>query len=148
MYYLKTVHHSTYNALLQSVHFFKLDVDEYLYLEYKLKKHDGSWNKLKGITKTNHRDRNNNPKYALSLLALSAEETFSTEKYQVDCLTPREREVIQLLCLGKSKKHISEELNISYHTVHTHVKNIYSKLEVHKVSKLYMIAEKYGLLLN
>ncbi|MGB0868950.1 MAG: response regulator transcription factor [Flavobacteriales bacterium] len=147
LYYLKTVHFSTYNALLQSVHFFKSDDKEYLHLEYKLKKYDGTWNILKGVTKTIYRNTQKEPKYAISLLT-DVKETKSTEKYQIECLTPREREIIQLLCLGKSKKHISQELNISYHTVHTHVKNIYSKLEVHKISNLYRIAEKYGLLMN
>jgi len=147
LYYLKTVHFSTYNALLQSVHFFKSDDKEYLHLEYKLKKHDGTWNILKGVTKTIYRENKKGPKYAISLLT-DVKESKSTEKYQIECLTPREREIIQLLCLGQSKKHISQELNISYHTVHTHVKNIYSKLEVHKISNLYRIAEKYGLLMN
>ena len=46
-------------------------------------------------------------------------------------LTPRETEVLKGLCDGLSYKMIAEALFISETTVHTHIKNIYRKLEVH-----------------
>jgi DNA-binding NarL/FixJ family response regulator len=46
-------------------------------------------------------------------------------------LTTREREVLQHLVDGQSKKQIADALFVSYHTVDTHMKNIYMKLEVH-----------------
>lgn len=46
-------------------------------------------------------------------------------------LTEREREILQLLVNGTSKKHIADHLFISLHTVDTHLKNIYAKLHVH-----------------
>lgn len=48
-----------------------------------------------------------------------------------DCdLTGREKEVLQLLVLGKSYKMIAAELSITYVTVRFHMKNIYEKLHV------------------
>ena len=45
-------------------------------------------------------------------------------------LTKREKEVLTLLVKGYTKKEISKELFVSYHTIGTHVKNIYQKLNV------------------
>lgn len=45
-------------------------------------------------------------------------------------LTPRETEILQQVCVGKSYKMIAAELFISQETVHSHLKNIYRKLEV------------------
>jgi len=47
----------------------------------------------------------------------------------LDILTNREKQVFQCIEEGTSYKAISMKLNISRNTVHTHVKNIYSKLE-------------------
>ncbi|UCF64438.1 MAG: response regulator transcription factor [bacterium] len=46
-------------------------------------------------------------------------------------LTAREKEILQLLVDGLSKKHLADQLCISLHTVDTHLKNIYAKLHVH-----------------
>lgn len=46
-------------------------------------------------------------------------------------LTRREKELLQLLVEGMSKKHIAGSLNLSPHTIDTHLKNIYAKLHVH-----------------
>ncbi|SHF13379.1 response regulator [Flavisolibacter ginsengisoli] len=45
-------------------------------------------------------------------------------------LTPREKEILQLLVKGYSIKIIADELNISFDTARTHLKNIYPKLHV------------------
>ena len=46
-------------------------------------------------------------------------------------LTAREKEILQLLVDGHSKKHLADHLCISLYTVETHLKNIYAKLHVH-----------------
>ena len=51
----------------------------------------------------------------------------SLHNYQ---LTPKEKEVLSLMVQGKSIKMIADASDISYETVRTHVKNIYSKLHV------------------
>ncbi len=45
-------------------------------------------------------------------------------------LSPREREVLDLLAQGFLYKEIAEKLGISYETVHTHIRRIYEKLQV------------------
>ncbi len=47
-----------------------------------------------------------------------------------DSLSPREREILDLLAKGYSNKEIADTLSIAYLTVHTHVRNIYGKLQV------------------
>ena len=51
-------------------------------------------------------------------------------------LTPRERQVVQLLAEAKSNKEVASTLRISLHTVSTHRANIMRKLQVHSVSEL------------
>ena len=46
-------------------------------------------------------------------------------------LTAREKEVLALLVDGNTKSGIANKLYISYHTVDNHIRNIYSKLQVH-----------------
>jgi DNA-binding NarL/FixJ family response regulator len=46
-------------------------------------------------------------------------------------LTAREREVLRLLIEDHTQKEIADALFISPHTVDTHLRNIYRKLEVH-----------------
>ncbi len=49
---------------------------------------------------------------------------------QHDLLSAREYEVLLLLSNGDSYKMIGDKLNISFHTVNTHMKKIYEKLQV------------------
>ena len=50
-------------------------------------------------------------------------------------LTEKEKTVLSLLVNGLSYKMIAAEQNISYHTVNSHVKNIYEKLHVNSVAE-------------
>ena len=45
-------------------------------------------------------------------------------------LTAREQEVLELMAQGLLKKEIADRLTLSYHTVDTHLRNIYAKLHV------------------
>jgi two-component system nitrate/nitrite response regulator NarL len=47
-----------------------------------------------------------------------------------ECLTTREKQILQLIAAGKSNKHIARELNISDSTVKVHVKNLLRKLNL------------------
>jgi DNA-binding NarL/FixJ family response regulator len=49
---------------------------------------------------------------------------------EVDELTPREQEILQLLAKGCYYKEISDQLHITYNTVRTHLQHIYEKLHV------------------
>jgi DNA-binding NarL/FixJ family response regulator len=55
-------------------------------------------------------------------------------------LTPREREIVQLLAEGKSSKDVASSLCISVKTAETHRANIMRKLELHSVSALVRFA--------
>jgi len=46
-------------------------------------------------------------------------------------LSPREREVLELLARGDAYKQIADRLNVSLETIRMHIKHIYSKLSVH-----------------
>jgi len=48
-----------------------------------------------------------------------------------DDLTPREIKLLERIVLGETEQAIAVHLEISPHTVRTHVKNIYRKLRVH-----------------
>jgi DNA-binding NarL/FixJ family response regulator len=45
-------------------------------------------------------------------------------------LSPREREILELLAKGFLQKEIADQLGISFHTVQTHTARIYEKLQV------------------
>ena len=51
-------------------------------------------------------------------------------------LTPRERQIVQLLAEGKSNKEISGALGISVKTAEAHRSNIMRKLDLHSISDL------------
>lgn len=57
-------------------------------------------------------------------------------------LTPREREVIQLLAEGKSSKEVATMLNLSTKTAETHRSNIMRKLGFHSIRDLVLYAVK------
>ena len=57
-----------------------------------------------------------------------------------DTLTPREREITQLLAEGKTTKSVAAQLNLSVKTVETHRSNIMSKLGLHSVTELVLYA--------
>jgi len=55
-------------------------------------------------------------------------------------LTPREREILQLLAEGKSNKEVANLLNISVNTAEAHRANIMLKLDFHSLAELVMYA--------
>jgi len=59
-------------------------------------------------------------------------------------LTPSEIEIVKLIADGLTTKEIASRRNISYHTVNTHRKNIFRKVEVSNASELIMLAIKAG----
>jgi DNA-binding NarL/FixJ family response regulator len=61
-------------------------------------------------------------------------------------LSPREREVVQLLAEGKSNKEVATRLEISVKTVETHRKHIMAKLELHSLSDLVRYAIQNGII--
>ena len=62
-------------------------------------------------------------------------------------LTVREIEVLRLIARGRSYARVAIELGMSAHTVGTHVKNAYRKLDVHSAAAAVMQAVRLGLIL-
>jgi DNA-binding NarL/FixJ family response regulator len=60
-------------------------------------------------------------------------------------LTPREREVLQLLAEGKATKQIAAALHASVSTIETHRRHIMNKLGLHSVAELTKYAIREGL---
>lgn len=60
-------------------------------------------------------------------------------------LTPKEKEVLQLIAEGYSSKEIAKEFELSLNTVHVHRNNIMRKLDIHKQADLIRYAIKEGI---
>jgi DNA-binding NarL/FixJ family response regulator len=60
-------------------------------------------------------------------------------------LTPREVEILQLICDGKSNKEIANQLDLSANTVAVHRANIMDALGIHKTAELVVYAIRNGL---
>ncbi len=61
-------------------------------------------------------------------------------------LTQREKEIVKLVEDGLTYKEIGEKLSISTHTVHTHIKNIYEKLQAKDRNDAIIKARKKGII--
>jgi DNA-binding NarL/FixJ family response regulator len=60
-------------------------------------------------------------------------------------LTPRQLEVLRLICEGLSNKEIAARLDLSVNTVAVHRANIMNTLGVHKTAELVVYAIQNGL---
>jgi DNA-binding NarL/FixJ family response regulator len=60
-------------------------------------------------------------------------------------LTSRERVVLKLLAEGKSLADIARQLEVSQHTIRTHMQNLYSKLGAHSRLDVVRFAAQHGL---
>lgn len=71
-----------------------------------------------------------------------------TAESKADLLTPREREVLQLVAEGHTNRSIAETLHISVKTVEKHRANVMSKLEVNDLATMIREAISQGLILS
>ena len=62
-----------------------------------------------------------------------------------ELLTPREREVLQMLGEGNSNKEVATKLNLSLHTVETHRGNVLEKLNLHSTAEMILYAVRKGI---
>ena len=76
------------------------------------------------------------PYIATRIIDMFKKQTQPKQDYQ---LTAQEKNILSEVVLGFSKKVISKKLFISYHTVDSHIRNIYKKLnvnnQIHMVTK-------------
>jgi DNA-binding NarL/FixJ family response regulator len=62
-----------------------------------------------------------------------------------DALSPRELEVLQHICAGRSNREIAAVLKLSVNTVAVHRANIMNTLGIHKTAELVVYAIQHGL---
>lgn len=80
------------------------------------------------------------------IIDILLEKELSTDEHcMTGSISDREVDVIRQLVSGKRPKEIATLMNLSYHTIVTHKRNIYSKLGISNTVELAMYAVKTGL---
>lgn len=87
------------------------------------------------------------PKVSAAILARSrrGESGSPASLSRVEALTPREREVFQLLAIGHSNKEVARDLGMSLGTAKKHRENLQRKLDCHSAAELARLAIREGL---
>lgn len=78
-------------------------------------------------------------------LAMSASHDATARQLGGALMTPRETEVLRLLCQGKSNKEIGRDLDLQEVTVKLHVKTLYRKIGARNRTHAAMLAKEAGL---
>ena len=69
-----------------------------------------------------------NPRIARKVLTMFAQTIAPPQDYG---LTRREKEVLECMVDGMTKKGMAEKFHLSFHTIDRHIRNVYAKLHVH-----------------
>ncbi len=86
--------------------------------------------RMKMLIKENDFMKNEIINYSREIEVLSVNIKDDSNSDSIGNLSIREKEIFDLIVLGKSNKIIADDLNISINTVKFHVKNIYGKLNI------------------
>ena len=78
--------------------------------------------------------------------ALLSGNTQTTIHQEDKLLTTTEKAILKEIALGKTTKEIAAERNLSFHTVNSHRKNIFRKLEVNNVHEATKYAARAGII--
>ena len=85
--------------------------------------------------------------------ALERHEAYSAAKAAIErlsalvaTLTPRERQVFELVILGRTNKHVARELGLTERTVKAHRQKVMEKTKVQSLAELVSLAERSGML--
>lgn len=73
------------------------------------------------------------------------EDYYYPDEHDIEFLTSREKEIIQLIAGGQSTKEIASRLNISFHTVKAHRRNIREKTQTTNTAQLIEFGKKNGI---
>ncbi|GAB1421009.1 response regulator transcription factor [Anaerolineales bacterium] len=101
---------------------------------------------LLAVRAANERDIYLSPSIAPSIIEDLKNGAQSDKSGSVNALSPREMEVLKLVCEGKTNREIGEMMTISVKTVEKHRANLMAKLNVHDVAGLMRIALKNGII--
>jgi DNA-binding NarL/FixJ family response regulator len=109
-----------------------------------LLKSDAGRDLMAAVEAMQHRRTFFTPRVAQMLLDgyLRPQENETLEKR---VLTPREREVIQLVAEGKTTKEVATALSLSVKTAETHRTNLMRKLDLHSIADLTLYAVRNGI---
>ncbi|WP_299008313.1 two component system response regulator [uncultured Shewanella sp.] len=80
-----------------------------------------------------------------SLNAKQVEALKDVSDGDIPLLTPREKQVLKLICEGLRNRDIAENLVISLKTVETHRMNLMQKLDAHNVANLIQWSQRMGM---
>lgn len=70
----------------------------------------------------------------------------SEEEEVADGLTPRQREILQLIAEGRTNQQMAESLSLSVKTIETHRATLMQRLDIHDVAGLVRYAVRAGLI--
>jgi len=110
-----------------------------------LLKSDAGRDLLAAVEALQHRRTFFTPKVAQMMLDGYLRPHEETDPSGQCVLTPREREVIQLVAEGKTTKEIALALSLSVKTAETHRTNLMRKLDLHSVADLTLYAVRNGI---
>jgi two-component system response regulator NreC len=85
------------------------------------------------------------PAISTVLVADYLSKSEAAEAVDVEVLTTREREVLQLLAEGHSTKAVAARLHVSVKTIETHRQRVMAKLDLHSIAGLTKYAIREGL---
>jgi DNA-binding NarL/FixJ family response regulator len=85
------------------------------------------------------------PRVSKHLVSGFLEGTGEQQETMLDALTPRQREILQMIAEGKSTKEIAYQLDVSVKTVETHRAALMERLGIHDVAGLVIYAVRNGL---
>jgi DNA-binding NarL/FixJ family response regulator len=108
-------------------------------------KSDAGRDLLAAVEALQHRRTFFTPKVAQMMLDGFLRPQEETDPSGQCVLTPREREVIQLVAEGKTTKEVATALSLSVKTAETHRTNLMRKLNLHSVADLTLYAVRNGI---
>ena len=80
-------------------------------------------------------------------LYIQASHHSNNQNVNSNCITQREKEVLNLIAYEHSSKEIAEKLFVSHETVNSHRKNMMDKLGVRNAAGLVRVAFERGMLM-
>ncbi len=100
---------------------------------------------IRAIRAVSHDEKYVSPTVASAVLDAFVVGPKSTQRDPRSELSPREREVLQLLAEGMTSKEIAAKLDLAVSTIETHRKQIMAKLELRSVAELTKFAIRTGI---
>ncbi len=85
------------------------------------------------------------PKVSKHLVSSLSQAGAASGGPSIEALTPRQREILQLIAEGRSTKQIAFSLGVSVKTVETHRTGLMERLAIHEVAGLVLYAVRNGL---